>query len=419
MKIADVVCSVGRTGYFYDDLQAIRRGAVRDGFNYAGSPVTAGFRKIRQPGEAVSVMLVLEDGQVALGDCVAVQYSGAGGREPLFLAENSLPVIERVIAPLLRGRELGSFRELAGEIDTLALRGRRLHPALRYGITQALLDAVAKARRITMAEVIRDEYRIAQEMKRVPILGQSGDERFANTDKMILKGVDALPHGLVNNVAEKLGSRGEILKEYVGWVRDRIILLRENETYSPVIHIDTYGTVGLAFDSNVERIANYFGELALEAMPFRLRIEGPLDMENRAAQLQVYKELRRMLKAKRIAVEIVADEWCNTWEDIKQFVDEEAADMIHIKPPDLGGVNNLAKAILYCKKKGIGAYCGGTCNGTDRSAAVCTNIALACGADLCMAKPGMGFDEGYMIVHNEMNRVLALVNARNRVKILI
>ena len=32
---------------------------------------------IRQAGEAISVMLVLDDGQVALGDCAAVQYSGA------------------------------------------------------------------------------------------------------------------------------------------------------------------------------------------------------------------------------------------------------------------------------------------------------------------------------------------------------
>ena len=31
-------------------------------------------------------MLILEDGQIAWGDCAAVQYSGAGGRDPLFLA---------------------------------------------------------------------------------------------------------------------------------------------------------------------------------------------------------------------------------------------------------------------------------------------------------------------------------------------
>ena len=45
--------------------------------------------------------------------------------------------------------------------------------------------------------------------------------------------------------------------------------------------------------------------------------------------------------------------------------------MVQIKTPDLGGMNDIAEAVLYCKEKGIGAYQGGTCNETDRSAQVC------------------------------------------------
>jgi methylaspartate ammonia-lyase len=37
---------------------------------------------------------------------------------------------------------------------------------------------------------------------------------------------------------------------------------------------------------------------------------------------------------------------------------------------------------------------------------------MACGALQVLAKPGMGVDEGIMIVGNEMNRVEALVNSR-------
>merc|ERR1711916_72104 len=77
---------------------------------------------------------------------------------------------------------------------------------------------------------------------------------------------------------------------------------------------------------------------------------------------------------------------------------------------ELGAVNNTAEAILYCNEKGIGSYSGGTCNETNRSAEVTTNIAMACGALQVLAKPGMGVDEGFMIVNNEMNRVMALVN---------
>ena len=65
-------------------------------------------------------------------------------------------------------------------------------------------------------------------------------------------------------------------------------------------------------------------------------------------------------------------------------------------------------------RHGLAAYCGGSCNETDRSAQVSAHIAMACGAAQVLAKPGMGVDEGMMIVGNEMARVAALVAARER-----
>ena len=76
------------------------------------------------------------------------------------------------------------------------------------------------------------------------------------------------------------------------------------------------------------------------------------------------------------------------------------------------GINNTIEAVLYCKAKGIGAYQGGTCNETDRSAQVCVQCAMATQPDQILAKPGMGVDEGYMIVYNEMQRILALRRAK-------
>ena len=72
MKIVDVVCSAGRTGFYFDDQRAIKGGAGHDGVFYVGAPVTEGFRAVRQAGESISVMLILEDGEVAYGDCAAV-----------------------------------------------------------------------------------------------------------------------------------------------------------------------------------------------------------------------------------------------------------------------------------------------------------------------------------------------------------
>lgn len=412
MKIIDVVCSPGRTGFYFDDQRAIKKGAVQDGFTYTGAPLTEGFSAIRVAGESISVMLILEDGQVAQGDCAAVQYSGAGGRDPLFIAADFIPVIEKEIAPLLIGRELTTFKALAEEFDQLEISGKKLHTAIRYGISQALLDAVAKSRKITMAEVVADEYATGVALDRIPIFGQSGDDRYNNVDKMIIKGIDVMPHALINNVETKLGLKGEILLEYVGWIRDRVLKLRTREDYLPVFHIDVYGTIGLAFGNDLAAMTDYLAALGEAAKPFKLRIEGPMDVEDREKQMHALKELCAMIDARGIPVEIVADEWCNTLEDVKYFADNKAGHMLQIKTPDLGGVNNIIEAILYCKSKGIGAYSGGTCNETNRSAEVTTQIAMACGAAQALAKPGMGVDEGYMIVNNEMNRVIALAGRR-------
>ena len=124
MKIIDVVCSAGRTGFYFDDQRAIKQGAGHDGVFYVGQPVTDGFRSIRQAGESISVMLVLEDGQIAFGDCAAVQYSGAGGRDPLFLAEDFIPMIEKYIKPELVGKEADNFRALTAMMEAIQIDGK-------------------------------------------------------------------------------------------------------------------------------------------------------------------------------------------------------------------------------------------------------------------------------------------------------
>ncbi len=414
MKIQRMICAPGRTGFFFDDQKAIKDGAAQDGFTYRGEPKLPGFTAIRQAGEAISVILLLEDGQVAWGDCAAVQYSGAGGRDPLFLASEFIPVLNRLVKPLLEGQAIDSFRSSAEAIDRLIdlETGQVLHTALRYGVTQALLDAAAKARHCLMAELLAAEYGTTVVDKPIPIFAQTGDERYLNADKMILKGADVLPHGLINNVQTKLGSDGGLLLEYVQWLRKRVFELRMRNDYLPVLHIDVYGTIGLAFGHDEERIVRYLERLSRAAAPLRLRIEGPVDMGGRARQLDALQRLTERIDRDGIGVEIVADEWCNTLEDIRLFADARAGHMIQIKTPDLGGINNCVEAVLHCRSLKVGAYLGGTCNETDRSAQVCVHIALATGPDQILAKPGMGMDEGFMVVFNEMSRVLALQSVR-------
>lgn len=413
MKIQKIVLSAGRTGFFFDDQKAIKAGATPDGASYIGEPALSGFTRVRQAGEAVSVQMILEDGQVAEGDCAAVQYSGASGRDPLFLADDYIPVIEEHVLPVFENAEITTFREMTDRLENIRHEGKALHTAIRYGVSQAILDAVAKANHKMMCEVVAEEFDTEIATERIPIFCQTGDDRYVNADKIILKKADVLPHALINHVETKLGKKGEVLLEYVRWLSKRIGELSEGEDYTPVIHLDVYGTIGQAFgERSYDAMAEYMKTLADAAAPYRLRIEGPMDAGSVEDQIECMANLRKTLDEKDIPVEIVADEWCNTVEDIKAFADAKAGHILQIKTPDLGGIQHVAEAVLYCREKGIGAYQGGTCNETDRSTQICMQVAMAVRPMQVLAKPGLGVDEGFMIVYNEMQRILALREAR-------
>lgn len=412
MKITRAMFVRGFSSFYFDDQKAIKEGARQDGFVYLGAATTPGFRAIRQAGECVSVLLQLENGSVAVGDCAAVQYSGAGGRDPLFLAENFIPFLEQHIKPLLEGREANAFLANARFFDNVEIAGQRLHTAIRYGLTQALLDAAALATHRLKAEVVCAEYGLPVVAKAIPLFGQSGDDRYAAVDKMILKGVDVLPHGLINNVADKLGYKGEKLEEYIRWLVKRVGQLGAGAAYKPDLHIDVYGTIGLIFDHDPAKVAGYIAGLEKAAGPLNLYIEGPVDAGSKDAQIDQLAQITTHLKRLGSPVKLVADEWCNTYEDIVAFTDAKCCHMVQIKTPDLGGIHNIVDAVLYCNEHGMEAYQGGTCNETDVSARTCVHVALAARPMRMLVKPGMGFDEGLNIVHNEMHRTIALLQTR-------
>ena len=406
VKIAGALAVSGCAGFFWDDQAAIKKGARKNGFTYLGSPETQGFRAMRQPSEAVLIMLLLEDGQVALGDCCSVQYSARSGREPILWSNVYQPFIQEKVLPLLIGRVITSFKEMAEEFESIEVDGSQLHPGIRYGVTQALLDAVARSQRKTMTEVIAEEYGTQIAEKPVPIFIQTGDDEYEAVDKCILRRVEVFPHLLINNL-EKF----ERLPEHIKWTRNRIQNLADS-SYRPYIYYDMYATFGIKYGNDIPHMVEALKTWEELASPYKLIIEEPFDMGSRGGNIEM---THKLIKAKREAgvdVIISVDEWCNTLEDIRAFIDNEAAEMVQTKNPDVGGVNRIVESLLYCKERGVLAYLGGSSCETDISARVTWHIALATQPFQTLAKPGMGVDESYQAGMNEMNRTLALIRSR-------
>lgn len=461
--IANILTAPAVGGYYAEDLAALQAESIPVAERYTASPATGGFRHVRQVAEAVSVGLVLDTGQVAWGDCVAVAYSGKAGRDPVFRADQGLTTIREHVVPAFEGRPLTTFRELSDELERLiettevtrpvpppepeldeegqsrrafltaptrflrdALgqperRGpvemerivtqRQLHTAVRYGVSQALLRAVALTRGVTPAQVICEEWDLPLPEEPVPIHAQSGGARRRNADKMIVRRIASLPHALIDDIPRQLGENGVELIRYVRWLRTRIRELG-GTGYRPTIHLDVHGALGAVSDQNLGRVLGHLVSLETAARPYKLRLESPVIMETRADQIEAMKTLREYVEFRNMTVQLVADEWANTLDDVRAFIDAEAADMIQIKMPDLGSVHNSIEAVLACQAGDVDAFLGGSCAETDLSARISAHVALATQPEIVMAKPGMGVDEGIMIVQNEMSRTLAHIQRR-------
>jgi methylaspartate ammonia-lyase len=276
-------------------------------------------------------------------------------------------------------------------------------------VSQALLQAVALARGITMAEVIAEEWDLPLPGAPIPIHAQSGHERHYNAEKMILRRIASLPHALVDDVAGQVGRDGSELTRYIRWLARRIGELGGAD-YRPTIHLDIYGALGQIMDHEPGRMLGQLYAWQVAAQPYPLRIECPVLLDSRTAQIETMQNLCEYVRLRSMTVQLVADEWANTLDDIRAFVEAGAAHMVQIKMPDLGSIHNAVEAVLGCRAGGIGAFLGGSYAETDLSARVSAHVALATQPDLIMAKPGMGVDEAISLVQNEMARTLAVIH---------
>ncbi|RWK69715.1 methylaspartate ammonia-lyase [Mesorhizobium sp.] len=409
MQIKDVLLAPGNGAFFYDDQAAIRSGAAQDGFIYVGEPITSGFTSLRVPASSLSVGLVLTDNTVVWGDMMGVQYSGSGGRDPLFETAQASDLTSRVVAPRLLDVDASCYLDACAKVFQ-PFEHKRLPLPIEYGVSQALLRAAAHLHRITMAEIVCDEFGLPLPVRRVPIYCQSGDAREINVDKMILKGVDVLPHGLINS-RQKFGVGGQTFMEFVTWVATRTRQIGR-PGYHPVLHFDVYGWIGQEIGLELQSIADFICRVADTVPDFVLNIESPADFGSTQAQIDNYARIVSILDDRGSSARIVVDERCNTLEDIRLFAGAKAAHLIQIKTPDVGSLADTARAVLLCKENKIGAYVGGSCTETDLSAQASVHVSVATQADMMLAKPGMGVDEAFSIVGNEQNRLLAMLNRR-------
>lgn len=230
---------------------------------------------------------------------------------------------------------------------------------------------------------------------------------------MIIRQVSSLPHALVDNLKEQLGDDAVELIRYTRWIKNRIKELG-GDNYLPTIHLDLHGGPGKIYDGDLGKILGTLDALEKAAAPYPLRIECPVIQETRESQIETLATLREYIAFRKLQVEIVADEWANSLDDIQAFLSGSAADMIQIKMPDLGSLEDTIEAVLTCRSCGVKTFLGGSCAETSLSSRITAQLALAVQPDLVLAKPGMGIDEAVALMQNEMSRELAWLKQKSK-----
>ena len=397
IKITDVVIYNGWGGYFFEDLEKIREHAIPVSERYHTPTGHNRYPFVRTPAPVLGIGLKLDNGSTFWGDAVAVSFGGKSGRAGPGTPQALELSVTNQIGPWFKGRTISSWLEL----ERPFLRDFSSTPAfVRYAISQALVGAVSSVRGETPYRLMAKELSLPILYDIIPLHGSSGADWGGAVDRMLARGLTFLPQGQFENIPDQIGADGHNL---LAWVRDfkkRALKF----AYVPTLTLDFHGALDAVFDRDNLKIANYISTLAHEAKPHSLHIESPIVGKTLAEHAARFSEIRALVKTKSPDVRIVADEWANEVSDIEYLIKNNAVDGIHIKMPDTGSLSECARAVKVCRASGVFALLGGSCTETDIGARMSAHLALATRPDAMLIKPGMGFDESYALMFNEMAR---------------
>ncbi len=406
----------------------------------------------------------------AWGDCVVPAHPSAGATPAS--QSSHLSMIRDVVAPTFTGRQITSFREMAAPLDTLThevrvpapttatksgperlVQGdsralsrrdllsaplrllrpeapadetgqplgppptqytttrRSLPSAVRYGVSQALLQAVAWTHRLTMAEIIAEEWSLPSPVVPVPVQAACVPGRHQLAERMIATRPAALGYVLAEDVREQMEDEGSALVRDVQWLTSCLTDLWDTG-YRPTIYVGLGGSLGRLYEGNLGRVLGYLQRLESAARPYALRVEDPVIMESRGAQIERMRTLREYVRFRDMRVTLVAAAWATSVDAVQAFTDAEAADAIRVELGTLGGIHTTVDASLACKANGMGVLLAAGPAATDLGAHAAAHIALAVQPDVLLIDGSLGMERAVGTVRGEMARSLALIEAR-------
>jgi methylaspartate ammonia-lyase len=398
-----------------------------------------------RPREMALVGLSVAGKGMVWGDCLPTAEHA-----PSFHAEAERHTLETAVWPRLENQPLTSFRALMAAIEALtetvtldeaapepfpgprqlsrrALFGgllnpagqrngqppmrtitveRPIHPALRDGLSQALLAAVALARGQQEVEVVAQEYGLLQPTAAVPLHLEAGHLPPAHIAHYPAASL-GYTTGVGNDEAE-FGDNGARLQRRVRDWQAQIKAIAPPDNL-PTICIDVRGGLGRLFANDAGKILGAVHGLETAARPCALCLANVFSLPDRVQHIEALGRLKEYMRFRRLTTQLVVADGVENADDAQAFIQAGAADMVRLDAARLGGLHQAVEAALVCRQHGVAVWLDGRDSVPGPAARLLAHVALAVQPALVSA----GDDAGLVGLHNEMSRILAALRLQS------
>lgn len=396
------------------------------GLSTTRAATTGADREVTLSAQSIHVGVVLDAKRVAWGSCTAATASNSPEATAGLPLKESLEVIRNIVAPAFEGKSLAPFAEMASQLNELKAPstvtrslpeveadgqlsrrelitgqlGRQdararvetvrvdgpLSPTIRFGVSEALLKALAMAQETTVAEQLAEEYHLSHPRTVVPLHAEvKGGQQMPLYPQLAslefrLPGVDP---------ERELGENNERLQRLARQLSERVIAAAGG--VRPLLHLNVGGGLGRLYHNDIGKILGALYGLERATAPVALRIEDPLLHDDHQEQSEMLAELRGLLRMRSMTIQLVTGAGIVGPGDVETVLSANAAHMIRLSMLRLGSIHDTMMAAIACRDKSVGVLLGGA------PAGILGSVALALRPELVAApRDGAAIDELYV-----------------------
>lgn len=393
--------------------------------------------------QSISVGLIIDDARPVWGECVVDSRHQEAGVYSSYDADLAITALRQRVVPLLEGRSLDDFQALMASVDAfretavitrqpseeqsgvISRRGfltgklqsdlsreqitvtRPFHPAIRYGVSQALLSALAWVRGQTLTEVIAAEYNLPLSLSPPSLHLDIGADELTPDASILSNPIQSLGYSLSgHNPRKQFGPNGERLQRFVRQLTNLLDSVTE-PSYCPALHLDVSGGLGQLFDNDAGRILGVLYGLEQVAKPYQLRVTDPVLLADPQMQRALMRQLMDYTRMRRLNLELAASKSINTLADVEAYVEAGAAHMLELSFSRLGSVHQVIQAIRTCHHRKVAVLLRDNFATAVATPPLACHVALAAQPALIAATWKSRERQDLTVLYDEMARTLA------------